>query len=208
MRRLATISVVLLVVIAGGAALAASSGDTYTGCLTPGGTIIKVAIGASPAGNCTGQQTQITWSETGPSGPVGPQGPAGPQGPVGPQGATGATGSAGPAGAVGPAGPQGPEGPSGMSGWEIVTDTATAAGLDIMVAESVSCPVGKIVVGGGADISAAATLSAFDKQAISRTMPFINPDGSNGWRATAREVGIGTLDSWTLRVHAICVNAN
>ena len=39
-----------------------------------------------------------------------------------------------------------------------------------------------------------ALVVAIDKQAISRTMPFINPDGSNGWRATAREVGIGTFD--------------
>jgi hypothetical protein len=95
-----------------------------------------------------------------------------------------------------------------VTGWEIVTDTATASGLDIMVAESVSCPEGKIVVGGGANISAAATLPALNKQAISRTMPFINPDGTNGWRATAREVGMGTIHWWTLKVHAICVNAS
>ena len=209
MRKLSIIAVALVVLAAGNAALAASHGDSYTGCLTPGGKIVKVAIGTSPAGNCSETQTQITWSETGPTGPTGatgPQGPAGPEGPIGPQGATGETGATGPGGAVGPAGPQGPAGPSGMGGWEIVTDTAHAGGFDSIVSESVSCPPGKIVVGGGADIPSAATLSAFDKQAISRTKPFMNPDGTNGWSAEAREVGIGTLDWWDLRVYAICVD--
>ena len=69
--------VAILLVAGAGAAFALSdNGNTYTGCLDPGGTIIHVAIGDQPAKMCAPSHTQISWNETGPAGPQGPAGPA------------------------------------------------------------------------------------------------------------------------------------
>ncbi len=48
MRRLATVGLTLALIVGGGVALASSGADTYTGCLTPGGKIIRVAVGTDP----------------------------------------------------------------------------------------------------------------------------------------------------------------
>lgn len=222
MRRLLVLVVVAVALAAGGTALASGGGHTYTGCLTSYGKIVKVAVGHSPAHACTGDQVEISWNKrgrrgpegpqgetgaTGPAGPAGPPGPAGPQGPQGDTGPPGPAGRQGPEGPQGPVGPQGPAGPSGMSGWQIVTSVSRANGLDTMTSAYATCPAGKIVVGGGADIPHVATLSAFDKQAISASKPVVNGNGTSSWYAKAREVGVGTLDWWELYVYAICVDA-
>lgn len=113
---------------------------------------------------------------TGPQGPAGPQGPPGPStgvpGPAGPQGAKGDVGApgpkgdsgpqgiagpTGPTGATGPVGPQGATGPAGslggttaLSAHQIVRlpyNFQGATGLSIPV--QITCPIGKIAIGGG-----------------------------------------------------------
>ncbi len=95
-----------------------------------------------------------------------------------------------------------------MSGWEIVSDSNRADGFDTEVSARVTCPAGKVVVGGGASFGPFATLQAIGKQALVDSQPEENADGTTGWFASGREVGIGTLDWWDLRVYAICVDAS
>jgi MFS family permease len=71
------------------AASSSASGNTYTGCLNPGGNVLHVAVGPLPGHPCSSNQLQISWNQAGPMGPQGPQGPAGPAGPVGPAGPAG-----------------------------------------------------------------------------------------------------------------------
>ncbi len=104
--------------------------------------------------------------DTGPQGergPAGPQGEPGAQGDVGPQGEPGATGEQGPAGPTGPAGatgPQGPQGPAGptgpagadggVTGWQrVVASTGGLLPAGTPFSLTATCPLGKVVVGGG-----------------------------------------------------------
>lgn len=103
---------------------------------------------------CHPDEVAIHWNQVGPAGPQGPPGPAGPQGPAGPagpQGPVGPVGPQGPQGATGPQGPAGPAGPPGVSGYEMVEATfvVPAGGF---VRNTVSCPAGKKVLGGGAQV--------------------------------------------------------
>jgi hypothetical protein len=50
---------------------AAAAQNTFTGCLTRGGSIVNVAIGSDPAQPCRGSQIQVSWNEQGPQGPQG-----------------------------------------------------------------------------------------------------------------------------------------
>ena len=114
---------------------------------------------AGPAGSPGPQGPTGATGAAGPQGPPGPEGPAGPAGSAGPAGPAGPQGSAGAAGAEGaqgapgpqgPAGPAGPVGPAGVSGYERVQQffIEFVAPGDVMH-KSVSCPVGKKVLGGG-----------------------------------------------------------
>src|SRR6478609_9535914 len=62
-----------------GYAAVTATNQTYTGCLSKG-LLTKVAVGASPRAACTSDQTQISWSKTGPQGKPGVPGPPGPKG--------------------------------------------------------------------------------------------------------------------------------
>lgn len=104
------------VVVASGYAYATTttSNQTYTGCLAKG-LIYGVAIGEAPQAACKKDETQISWSESGPQGATGATGATGltgPQGPEGPTGPQGAEGSTGPQGATGATGATGAEGPT------------------------------------------------------------------------------------------------
>ena len=118
--------------------------NVYTGCLNNGGEIKRVAIGSAPLGNCSPNEQQITWNE---SGPAGPTGPTGPQGLPGPPGSTGPTG---------PTGPQGTPGTPGVLGFYRVTDSVAcpspgpgcpALSYTAPVAE---CLAGDLATGGAA----------------------------------------------------------
>ncbi len=87
------------------------------------------------------------------SGPTGRTGETGPQGPTGPAGPVGATGPVGPAGQ-----------PGTVVGGSVVTGpamaTAAGAAIGTQLVEKVTCPAGKVVLSGGAQISASAPGSA------------------------------------------------
>ena len=142
-------------ILGSGAAYAAhkiTSPDPVTqvihACYNNNSGTIKLVNTGQP---CHENETAIQWNQTGPAGPTGPQGPAGPAGPTGPTGPQGPAGPAGPTGPTGPQGPTGPAGPPGVSGYEIVEATfdVPAGGF---VRNSVSCPAGKKVLGGGAQV--------------------------------------------------------
>lgn len=84
---------------------------------------------------------------------------SGPQGPAGPPGAAGAQGQQGVPGVKGEPGPAGPAGPAGaLAATTIVSSTALKSAPDpavgtVLVAKT-SCPAGKILVSGGAQVSA------------------------------------------------------
>jgi hypothetical protein len=138
---------------------------------------------------------------TGATGSVGPIGPTGPQGPIGPTGAAGATGPAGATGATGAIGPTGPTGAAGISGYEVVT---ASSGLDSSnKAIEVSCPAGKIAVGGEFYTEVSGGESPIAVQA-SHGIGGIPP---TGWRTTAVEATPTDLN-WFLQVSAICATSN
>lgn len=112
-----------------GPTLGRADADTYTGCLNSGGSITRVAIGTSPKGSCSPNETQISWNTAGPPGPAGPLGPAG------------------------PAGPAGPPGPAGVLGFYKVTTVFNCPGpaiCSLVPPPIASCDPGDIATGGGA----------------------------------------------------------
>jgi hypothetical protein len=84
---------------------------------------------------------------------AGKPGPAGPQGPMGAKGERGPVGPAGPKGETGPAGQQGDQGPQGspgITGWEQHVSTPYGAAPGQVGTVALSCPSGKVALGGGA----------------------------------------------------------
>ena len=153
----------------------------------------------------------------GPVGPVGPAGPAGPVGPAGPTGAqgmvgaTGAPGPQGPQGATGPQGPQGAQGPpgsqglqgvAGVSGYQIVTATANNTNLPnhALINQTVLCPAGTRVVGGGGQQTGVSGLTA--------TLGSSYPDTNQSWFAEFRNMSGVSLGPITITVYAVCATAN
>lgn len=155
--------------------------------------------------------------DTGPAGPagaVGPAGPAGPVGPAGPAGPQGAKGDVGPAGPAGPAGPQGSPGPTGpagpagaagISGYQVVAVSRTIQPLPTYTSEatpSASCPVGKVLLGGGGYTSSNAGYLVSDGPVVDSGTVY------NTWEvdyivpATA-----ATIDKITVTAVAYCVNS-
>jgi len=138
---------------------------------------------------------------SGPQGPTGPSGPSGPQGPTGPSGPSGPPGPTGPSGPSGPTGPSGPVGPAGVSGYERQsTSSDCPGGLNPAVCSAdVSCPAGKVVLGGGFSVSEGGgfTPSFFDNRPVSNTT----------WRVRF------TNENWPLpgpsfTVYAMCASVN
>jgi hypothetical protein len=95
---------------------------------------------------------------------------------------------------AGPVGAQGPQGPPGLSAREQVgaeTVLNSAAQKNI----TVTCPMGKKVIGGGVELSGAGRARV--------TVTENKPVADNGWEAEAFEA-VPTGQTWKLVVHAIC----
>jgi hypothetical protein len=196
----------VMIMLGASLAVASSHDDVYTGCLTNGGSVHNVSIGDEPTSPCNGNQTQITWNETGPTGPQGATGPQGPAGRTGQQGASGPPGHDGPQGPIGPEGPQGPAGPTGsggLSGYEVRIHPAELRDHFVPWSVSYPCSAGKVVIGGGGRIVGSDNPkilgSSPDQQLLSG--PY------NAWNVRAKETGLGTSDDWGIEVIAICVDA-
>ena len=167
-------------------------------CYRPNGNVRLV-----DKSSCTGNETAISWNQTGPAGPQGeagpqgtpgpegtpgPQGAPGPQGPPGPQGVAGPQGTQGSPGPQGPQGSPGPSGPAGVSGYEIIN---THGNLPMNGTASVvaTCSSGKRVLGGG-----------YVAPQVGDMAPLSRPEGDNAWRVDFKSNG-GSGDA---SVYAVC----
>lgn len=134
----------------------------------------------------------------GPQGPVGLEGPQGIQGlpgtPGGPKGDTGATGAKGDKGDKGSKGDTGDTGakgePGGVGGWTYVAAVDDSDEEDRLL--EATCPVDRVVVGGGFSITE-------EEAVVMQSIPL--QDGT-AWRVRA----VGPDYNWRLRVYAICVD--
>jgi hypothetical protein len=105
-------------------------------------------------------------------------------------------GAVGPAGPAGPAGRAGPTGPVGVSAEQLVTaDSSTNS--NTVKSQSVSCPSGKKVLGGGAAVS-----TTSNSLAITRSFPSAD---LSAWTAEAQETS-AFAGNWKVTVFAICAN--
>jgi hypothetical protein len=105
-------------------------------------------------------------------------------------------GAVGPAGPAGPAGRTGPAGPVGVSAEQLVTaDSSTNS--NTVKSQSVSCPSGKKVVGGGAAVS-----TTSNSLAITRSFP---SGDLTAWTAEAQETS-AFAGNWKVTVYAVCAN--
>ncbi|HEX6701462.1 MAG TPA: hypothetical protein VF101_12100 [Gaiellaceae bacterium] len=97
-------------------------------------------------------------------------------------------------GAVGPQGPAGPAGPVGVSGEQLVTaDSATSS--NTVKSQSVSCPSGKKVLGGGGAVN-----TTSNSLAITRSSP---SSDLRTWTAEAQETA-AFAGNWRVTVYAVC----
>jgi hypothetical protein len=103
-------------------------------------------------------------------------------------------GAVGPVGPKGAAGPAGPAGPAGISGLQLVT-ADSGANSNTVKSQSVSCPSGKKVLGGGASVS-----TTSNTLAITRSSP---ASDLSGWSAEAQETA-AFAGNWRVSVYAIC----
>jgi hypothetical protein len=97
-------------------------------------------------------------------------------------------------GAVGPAGPAGPAGAVGVSAEQLVT-SETSTNSNAVKSQSVSCPSGKKVLGGGAAVN-----TTSNSLAITRSSP---AGDLSGWTAEAQETAV-FAGNWRVTVYAVC----
>ena len=153
-------------------------------------------------------------TKTGPKGDPGPEGPQGLPGPEGPQGEQGEEGDAGPQGPSGEKGPAGakgekgdigavgPQGMPGISEAGIVLKDGDLNTEDYKAA-FVSCPTGKIALGGGAVV-----ITELEPSPIKPALIGSYPQEAGGkpiqWSAAARETTPNNTHKWKLAVYVIC----
>lgn len=130
----------------GGSAYAAAS---ITGKAIKNGTVTGRDVKNRSLGTqeLSPQALRALASQAGP-GAAGVPGPRGERGEPGARGPAGPRGETGPVGLTGPQGPPGPMGPSGVSGWSYFTEGHTIGPEDYETWD-VSCPGGKVALGGG-----------------------------------------------------------
>lgn len=109
-------------------------------------------------------------------------------------GAAGPQGAQGPAGPAGPAGPKGDAGASGVSGREVVV-APTATNSDAEKTALATCPDGKQVIGGGANVFPNDVDDVLVREAF--------PSSTTGFYVEAQEIG-AVADNWQVAAYAIC----
>ena len=131
--------------------------------------------------------------------------PAKTSGPQGRVGATGATGAQGPQGVKGDAGPAGPAGPAGtIAATSIVSATSLKSAPNpavgtVLVAKT-SCPFGKVLLNGGAQVTAPGVLA--DRNVTLRSSFPIN---STKWQTVAIVTGpLGAGVVMTMTPYVVC----
>ncbi|HEX2087712.1 MAG TPA: hypothetical protein VHF89_18650 [Solirubrobacteraceae bacterium] len=193
--RMAVAATAGLAVGAGGLAVAQTAGDERIhACRADRDGAVRLV---NPGDACRKGESAVSWSVRGPQGPVGPQGAAGPEGPQGP------------AGPAGPAGADGADGVDGVSGWQIITGDSGAANSDRQKMVALTCPAGKVAIGGGAGIALpppSGTVGA--PPSITTSQPAGNKPGNMGWSATATEPDATYTGDWKLSASVICAYPN
>ena len=95
---------------------------------------------------------------------------------------------------IGAVGPAGPPGPIGVSAEQLVTaDSSTNS--NTVKSQSVSCPSGKQVIGGGAAVN-----TTSNSLAITRSSPAAD---LKSWTAQAQET-VAFAGNWRVTVYALC----
>jgi hypothetical protein len=95
---------------------------------------------------------------------------------------------------VGAVGPAGPQGPPGISGEQLVT-ADSSSNSNTVKSQSVSCPSGKKVIGGGAAVN-----TTSNPLAITRSSP---TSDLKTWTAEAQETA-AFAGNWRVGVYAVC----
>ncbi len=198
---LALFAIFVLPLALSGVAMAAVPGanGVITGCYDVKTGALRV-IDAEAGQTCrSNNETQVTWSQTGPQGPKGDTGPQGIQGlkgdtgdvgPQGPQGVQGGPGPQGEQGIQGPQGLQGPAGVAGVSGYEIA-HRQTTLNANTTWEIDLSCPGGKVVLSGGYAHYNLPTSESINGTYIRESRPLDN----NTWRFSGETLyASGPLD--------------
>jgi len=102
-----------------------------------------------------------------------------------------------PPGPAGPAGPAGPTGPPGLSGVERVESVSASNSTSTRI-QSVTCPAGKRLIGGGARLT---------PSLVGVGIAQSYPGDDNIYHVTAREF-TPNPSSWSVTVFAICATAS
>lgn len=167
-------------IIALAALFAATSGTAVAAKLITGKQIANNSIAGADVKNGSLQKKDLSAkARAALAGVAGPQGPAGPAGPAGPKGADGATG---------------PAGAPGVSGREVVVES-TETNSDAEKTALATCPAGKQVIGGGANVFPNTVDDVVVREAF--------PSSTTGFYVEAQEIGaIGA--NWQVAAYAIC----
>jgi hypothetical protein len=172
-----------VIVLAGGtiAASAAEPNTTINACVTNGTGTVRI-IDPAQGQACFGGNFDhpLTWNQTGP------------------QGLPGAKGDKGDPGAPGQPGAKGDTGAAGVSGYQIVQDQETLVFVPPGQFEfdSIRCPEGKSVVGGG-----------YTQEGFSDNVSIVENVPVAGVEWLVRGINRGPGDG-QLRAFAVCVIAN
>jgi hypothetical protein len=170
------------------------------GCYAKPGTPQKGQLrirDASKGEQCRYYENTLAWNAAGVTGAAGATGPTGPTGTTGPRGTTGAAG---------------PTGAAGVSGYQIVTKTSSftedTPNVTKLLIDDVTCPAGKVAVGGGGSGSYAPAGGTSGPADLGESFPsnggstwqagFVRPDGSF--------FGVGDTLSYT--IYATCETAS
>jgi len=126
-------------------------------------------------------------------------GPAGPAGPMGPEGPPGPMGPAGPAGDAGTGGTGGTGG--GVAGYEVVTSLVTWQPASNST--TVSCPAGKVALGGGTGPGATGVKASELQMDLS--YPVVGSGGkATGWTTDGYNWTNGAL---SVKAYVVCATA-
>jgi hypothetical protein len=157
-----------------------------------------VSADAKPIDCADAQGAAGDSSGAGPAGPAGPAGATGIAGPPGPEGPPGETGP------EGPTGPTGPQGVPGSSGSTLVNGTPVSspagAPKGTTVTATASCPAGKVLLGGGGQVT------TDDPQPERATMQASYPSSADTWTVVGvvSDSNLGAANTLTATAYALC----
>jgi len=162
------------------------------------GWVVPVVIAALVMG-LAGLGVGIYSVATTPAKTSGPQGPAGPPGPAGAEGKQGLPGASGAKGDPGPVGPPGTIAATSISSGTVLTSPPDPPVGTVLVAKT-TCPNGKILLSGGAQVSAPGVVP--DRNVDLRSS---FPLTTTQWQTVAIVTGpLGAGVSMSMKPYVVC----